>query len=151
MRLGVLIGETVVSSLLLRRLSKSHNQIMSTALQRLKLAVSMKPSRRAVALPNGDEFEFWSTPVTLAQRARAQKQAGNDDATSFALQLLVMLAQDENGQKMFGPGEVAELRNELPASVVESLMLQLLQDADGPEDEEFSPKPSRTSSAKTAS
>jgi hypothetical protein len=125
---------------------------MSTALQRLKLAVSMKPCRRAVALPNGDEFEFWSTPVTLAQRARAQKMAGNDDATSFALQLLVMLAQDENGQKMFGPGEVAELRNELPASVVESLMLQLLQDADPAEEvEEQSPKPSRSSSAKTAS
>jgi hypothetical protein len=123
---------------------------MGTALQRLKLAVSMKPARRAVTLPNGDEFEFWSAPVTLAQRARAQKQAGNDDATSFALQLLVMVAQDENGQKLFGPGEVAELRNELPASVVEGLMLQLLQDAEGPEDEEFSPKSSKTSSAKTA-
>jgi hypothetical protein len=123
---------------------------MGKALDRLKLAVSMKATRKAVTLPDGSEFEFWSAPVTLAQRARAQKQAGNDDATSFALQLLVMLAQDESGQKMFALGEVAELRNELPASVVESLMLQLLQDADGPDDEEFSPKSSKTSSAKTA-
>ena len=90
----------------------------------------MKATRRAVTLPDGSEFEYFSTPVTLAQRARAQKQAGNDDAVSFALQLLVMMAQDENGQKLFAPGEIAELRNELPASVVEALMLQLLQDAE---------------------
>ena len=84
------------------------------ALERLKASVTMKATRKAVTLPNGDEFEFFSPPITLAQRARAQKQAGNDDATSFALQLLVMIAQDENGQKLFSPGEVAELRNELP-------------------------------------
>ena len=106
------------------------------ALERLKASVAMKATRKTITLPNGDEFEFFSPPITLAQRARAQKLAGNDDATSFALQLLVMLAQDENGQKMFAPGEVAELRNELPASVVEGLMLQLLTDAEPEEGEE---------------
>ena len=99
------------------------------ALERLKASVAMKPTLRTVELPSGEEFTFFAPPITLAQRAKAQKLAGNDDATSFAIQLLVMLAQDENGQKLFAPGEVAELRNELPASVVESLMLQLLQDA----------------------
>jgi hypothetical protein len=109
---------------------------MGKALDRLKQAVSMKATRKAVTLPDGSEFEFYAAPVTLAQRARAQKQAGGDDATSFALQLLVMLAQDENGQKLFAPGEIAELRNELPAAVVEALMLQLLQDAEPEEDAE---------------
>ena len=109
---------------------------MSKALDRLKASVAMKATRRAVTLPDDSEFEFYSAPITLAQRARAQKQAGNDNATDFALQLLVMMAQDENGQKMFAPGEMAELRNELPASVVEALMLQLLQDAEPEEDEE---------------
>ena len=109
----------------------------------------MKATRKAVTLPNSEEFEFWSPPITLAQRARAQKLAGNDDATSFALQLLVMLAQDENGQKMFAPGEVAELRNELPASVVEGLMLQLLTDAEPEEgEEEMDMKSPRRSTAK---
>jgi hypothetical protein len=106
------------------------------ALERLKASVAMKATRRSVELPNGDEFSFFAPPITLAQRARAQKLAGNDDATSFAIQLLVMLAQDENGQKLFAPGEVAELRNELPASVVEGLMLQLLQDAEPMEEGE---------------
>ena len=119
------------------------------ALDRLKASVVMKATRRSVELPNGDEFEFYSKPVTLAQRARAQKQAGNDNATDFALQLLVMMAEDENGSKLFSAGEIAELRNELPASVVEALMLQLLQEAEAAEEEDASPKPSRTSSKKT--
>ena len=121
---------------------------MASALERLKAAVSMKPQRKAVELPDGSEFEFFSPPITLAQRARAQKQAGNDDAVSFALQLLVMVAQDENGQKLFAPGEVAGLRNELPASVVEALMLQLLQDAEGEDDEPLDMKSTDSRPAK---
>ena len=123
---------------------------MGSALDRLKKSVSMAASRRAVELPDGTEFEFFMTPLTLAERGRAQKQAKSDDATDFALQLLVAKATDENGMKMFSPGEVAELRNELPASVVEALMLQLLQEPEA-EEVESDPKPSRTSSRKTDS
>ena len=122
---------------------------MGSALDRLKKSVSMSATRRAVELPDGTEFEFFMTPLTLAERSRAQKQAKSDDATDFALQLLVAKATDENGMKMFSAGEVAELRNELPASVVEALMLQLLQE---PEEEvEVDPKPSSRNSAKTTS
>ena len=123
---------------------------MGSALDRLKKSVSMSATRRAVDLPDGTEFEFFMTPLTLAERGRAQKQAKSDDATDFALQLLVAKATDENGMKMFSPGEVAELRNELPASVVEALMLQLLQEPEA-EEVESDPKPSRTSSRKTDS
>ena len=123
---------------------------MGSALDRLKKSVSMASTRRAVELPDGSEFEFFMTPLTLAERSRAQKQAKSDDATDFALQLLVAKATDENGQKMFSPGEVAELRNELPASVVEALMLQLLQEPEA-EEVESDPKPSKTSSRKTDS
>ena len=121
---------------------------MSNALERLKKAVSMKPQRKAAELPDGSEFEFLSRPVTLAQRARAQKLAGNDNATDFALQLLVMLAEDENGQKLFDAGDIAELRNALPASVVESLMLQLLVEPEAAEDEALDMKSTRRSAAK---
>jgi hypothetical protein len=118
------------------------------ALDRLKASTSMKPTPRTVTLPNGDVFEFLSRPVTLAQRARAQKQAGNDSASDFALQLLVMLAEDENGQKLFDAGDIAELRNALPASVVESLMLQLISEPEGEEDEALDMKSTRRSAAK---
>ena len=123
---------------------------MSIGLERLKKAVSMKPQRKAVVLPNGTEFEYWAPPVTLAQRARAQKQAGNDDAVSSALHLLVMIAQDENGETLFNVGDLAELRNAYPAHVVEALMLQLLADDHG-EDEDLDPKPSQPTSKRTAS
>ena len=123
---------------------------MSTALERLKKSVSMKPQRKAVDLPDGSEFEYWMTPLTLAERSRAQKQAKSDDATDFALQLLVAKATDENGGRLFNAGDLAELRNALPAHVVEALMLQLLADVQG-EDEDLDPKPSQPTSKRTAS
>ena len=122
---------------------------MGSALDRLKKSVSMASTRRAVELPDGSEFEFWMTPLTLAERGRAQKQAKSDDATDFALQLLVAKAVDKNGQKLFSAGEVAELRNELPASVVEALMLQLLAEPEAAEEEVVDPKPSSRTSGKT--
>ena len=131
--------------------SESYDQLsMSTALERLKKSVSMKPQRKAVELPDGSEFEYWMTPLTLAERSRAQKQAKSDDATDFALQLLVAKAIDEHGQRLFNVGDLAELRNALPASVVEALMLQLLAEDQG-EDEDLNPKPSQPTSKRTAS
>ena len=118
------------------------------ALDQLKAAVSMKPQRKTIELPNGEEFEYWMTPLTLAERARAQKQVKSDDATEFALQLLVSKAKDENGQPMFAPGEVAELRNALPANVVEALMLQLLADEPKEDDEELDMKSDEGTAAK---
>ena len=81
------------------------------------------------------------TPLTLAERTRAQKQAKSDDATDFALQLLVSKAKDENSRPLFNVGEIAELRNALPASVVEALMLQLIGEVEE-EEEEFDMKSS---------
>ena len=123
------------------------------ALDRLKSAVSMAPQRKAVTLPDGSEFEWWMSPLTLAQRAKAQKLAGSDDATAFALQLLVMVAKDESGQSLFVPAELAELRNAIPAKIVDEMLLAMLdaQQKDEPEeDEEFDPKPSERPSRKTA-
>ena len=114
---------------------------MGKALDQLKKSVSMSAQRRAVELPDGSEFEFWMTPLTLAERTRAQKQAKSDDATDFALQLLVSKAKNENGMPLFSAGEIAELRNALPASVVEALMLQLIGEPEE-EEEEFDMKSS---------
>ena len=111
----------------------------------------MASAKKAVELPDGTPFEFWMTPLTIAERTRAQKDARSDDATDFALQLLVSKALDQNGQRLFSPGEVAELRNELPASVVEALMLQMLAEAEVEEDVDADPKPSRAASATTTS
>ena len=113
---------------------------MGKALDRMKKAVSMKPQRRATELPDGSELEWFMTPLTLAERARAQKQAKTDDASDFALQLLVSKAKDQNGIPMFNAGDIAELRNELPASLVEALMLQLIAEEQQEEEEEVTSK-----------
>lgn len=111
----------------------------------------MEPKRKAVTLPDGSEFEFFSPPVTLAQRTRAQKLAGDDNASNLGLQLLVLMAQDENGQKMFSTGDLATLKNMLPAELVESMMLQVLGVNDDEEEIETDPKSSPRSSRKTDS
>jgi len=96
------------------------------ALDRLKKAANLTPVKRIVALSNGDEFVFWSTPLTMAERERAQKQANSDDANQYALQLLVNKATDENGQRMFKAGEIAELKNEVRDEDLQGLMVALI-------------------------
>ena len=110
----------------------------------------MKPQRKVAVLPNGTEYEFWMTPLTLAERNRAQKQAKSDDMNDVALLLLVAKATDENGGLLFNAADPAELRNRYPANVVEALMLQMLVDDQG-EDEDLDPKPSQPTSKRTAS
>lgn len=96
------------------------------ALDRLKKAANLTPVKRIVVLSNGDEFVFWSTPLTMAERERAQKQANSDDANQYALQLLVNKATDENGQRMFKAGELAELKNEVRDEDLQALMVALI-------------------------
>lgn len=96
------------------------------ALDRLKKAANLVPIKRIVTLSNGDEFEFWSTPLTMAEREKAQKQAKGDDATQFALQLLVAKAQDENGQRLFAQGQIAELKNDVRDEDLQALMVALI-------------------------
>ena len=121
---------------------------MGTALARLKKSINMKPQRRSVELPDGGEFEFYMTPLTLAERGRAQKQAKTDDATDFAMQLLVTKAKDENGMPLFNQGEIAELRNDFPASLVEALMLELIAEPEEEEVVDESPKSSNSGAEK---
>ena len=124
---------------------------MTRAIDRLKAAVNMAPSRKSVMLPDGSEFAWWMAPLTLAQRARAQKSAGSDDAMAFALQLLVMVAKDESGQPLFVAGDMAELRNALPSALVDEILLTLLkQDEEEEADEEdATPLPSKGRTKKT--
>ena len=68
---------------------------MASALDRLKQAANLKPVLKVVTLHDGSEFEFWRTPLTMAERERAQKASKGDDG-AFALQLFLMKAMDSN-------------------------------------------------------
>jgi len=106
------------------------------ALDRLKKAANLTPVKKLVKLADGSEFEFYCTPLTMAERERAQKNAGSEEATAFAMQLLVQKAMDENGEKLFRPGEIAELKNEVRDADLQTLMLAVItNDNDVTEDE----------------
>ena len=110
---------------------------MASALERLKKAANLQPVKKVVTLSDGTEFEFWRSPLTMAERERAQKTA-KDDTNAFALQLLLMKAQDEDGNRMFSGGQAAELKNEVRDADLQALMLAVISEDEV--DEDFDPK-----------
>ena len=98
------------------------------AIDRLRKAANLEPVKKTVDLSDGSVFEMWVTPLTMAERERAQKQAKSDDANAFALQLLITKALDESGAKLFSPGEVDVLKNEVKDKDLQALMLAILTD-----------------------
>ena len=69
------------------------------AIDRLKKAANLEATKKEVELTDGTVFEMWVSPLTMAERERAQKGAKSDDANEFALRLLMTKAQDENGSR----------------------------------------------------
>ena len=98
------------------------------AIDRLKKAANLEAVKRSVELSDGSEFEMWVTPLTMAEREKAQKRAGSDDANAFALQLLINKAKHENGEALFLAGEIDVLKNEVKDKDLQSLMLAVLSD-----------------------
>ena len=97
-----------------------------SALDRLKKAANLEPVKKEVTLSDGSVFEMYVTPLTMAERERAQKQARSDDAIAFALQLLIAKAQDVDGRKLFNAGEIDVLKNEVKDVDLQNLMLAVI-------------------------
>ena len=103
------------------------------AIDRLRKAANLEPVKREVELSDGTIFEMYVTPLTMAERERAQRNAKSDDANAFALQLLLAKAQDANGQKLFNAGEIDVLKNEVKDKDLQALMLGVLTDDEAAE------------------
>lgn len=97
-------------------------------LERLRKAANLEPTKKEVKLSDGSIFEMWVTPLTMAERERAQKQAKSDDATAFAIQLLINKACDDTGARMFKAAELDVLKNEVKDKDLQALMLAILTD-----------------------
>lgn len=95
-------------------------------IDRLKRAANLVRMRKVIILNNGDEFEFFHTPLTAAERERATKDAKTDDTNAFVLQLLVNKALDENGQRMFTAGDISELKHAVRDEDLQKLELAIL-------------------------
>jgi hypothetical protein len=104
------------------------------AIDRLRKAANLDPTKKVVKLSDGTTFEMWVTPLTMAERERAQRQAKSDDAGAFALQLLISKALDDNGKKLFAPGEIDILKNEVKDKDLQSLMLAILSEDENAEE-----------------
>ena len=102
-------------------------------IDKLKKAARLDPVKKEITLEGGDVVVMWVTPLTAAERERAKKDARSDDPNAFALQLLVRKAKDEKGVPLFNQGEIADLKNAVRDSDLQSLMLAVLG---GEEDEE---------------
>ena len=104
------------------------------AIDRLRKAANLEATRKEVTLSDGTVFEMWVTPLTLAEKERAQKMARSDDDNEFSLRLLLTKAQDENGEKLFQAGEIDVLKNEVRDSDLQKLMLTILKEEEEPLD-----------------
>jgi hypothetical protein len=104
------------------------------AIDRLKKAANLEPTRKEVELSDGTVFEMWVAPLTMAERERAQKGAKSNDANEFALRLLISKAQDESGQRLFAMGEIDVLKNEVRDADLQTLMLAVISDEEEPLD-----------------
>ena len=103
----------------------------------------MELKRYAVLCPDGTEFEYWSTPLTIAQRARCEKLAGpKADEVDQAVHIFIAKAKEEDGTPMFTVADFQELRRDLPQSVLAKLMVHLVNpDAtDNDDEEDLDPK-----------
>ena len=66
-------------------------------------------------------------PLTIAERESIQKKTGSDDATDFALNLMIQKALDKEGARLFQDGDRAALRREVEAAVLQDLQLAMIQ------------------------
>ena len=96
-----------------------------SALDRLRKAANLEPRKREVTLSDGSVFEMYVTPLTMAERDRAQRLS-KDDNNNFALQLLMTKALDETGRRLFNSGEIDVLKNEVKDSDLQKLMLAVI-------------------------
>ena len=106
-----------------------------SALDRLRKAANLEPKKKEVELSDGSIFEMYVSPLTMAERDRAQRLS-KDDNNNFALQLLMTKALDETGRKLFNAGEIDVLKNEVKDSDLQKLMLAVITE----EEEMIDPK-----------
>ena len=106
-----------------------------SALDRLRKAENLEPIKKEIKLSDGSIFEMYVSPLTMAERDRAQRLS-KDDNNNFALQLLMTKALDETGRRLFNSGEIDVLKNEVKDSDLQKLMLAVITE----EEEMIDPK-----------
>ena len=97
------------------------------AIDILAKAANFTPIKQEVVFADGTEFTFYAAPMTAAERERAQKEAKSDTTSDFAMQLLIMKALDENGERIFKAGDIPRLKNDVEDEEVQKMILCVLK------------------------
>ncbi|ADD94263.1 hypothetical protein [uncultured phage MedDCM-OCT-S04-C231] len=79
-------------------------------------------------IKDGEEvvLEVYWHPLTIAERESIQKKSNSDDASDFALSMMIEKSLDADGKRLFQDGEKAQLRNAVDASVLQDIQLAML-------------------------
>jgi hypothetical protein len=111
------------------------------AIDKLRKAANFEPVRQTVKLDDDSELSFYVTPLTAAEREKAQRNSKTDSANDYALQLLVLKAKDENGDALFKSGDIPVLKQEVPDEILQTMILKVLRPNE--EDDDIDLKSSR--------
>ena len=115
---------------------------MERAIDKLCKAFSVD-ERSSYSVKSGSEvvLKLYWTPLTIADRDRINRtlqalKTADDGGMSFAVQMLIEKAEDENGKKLFQSGDHAKLVNRLPMAVVIDIMakMQGLEEVEEPDE-----------------
>ena len=71
-------------------------------------------------------LEVYWHPLTIAERESIQKNVDSEDASDFALGMMIRKALDAEGKRLFQDGEKAVLKNSGEAAVLQEIQLAML-------------------------
>jgi hypothetical protein len=71
-------------------------------------------------------LEVYWHPLTIAERESIQKNVDSEDASDFALGMMIRKALDAEGKRLFQDGEKAVLKNSVEAEVLQEIQLAML-------------------------
>ena len=104
--------------------------VPTRAIDILRAASSLKRLRKDVTLSSGEMFTLYHTPLTAAEREKANKEVG-DDGNGFGMYLLINKACHENGERMFHNGDIPYLKHEMRDEDLQKLMVAVLRNDEG--------------------
>jgi len=110
---------------------------MTKAIELLKGSFGVSQLYQHNVLKNGETIltVYWH-PLTIAERESIQKKSSTDDASEFALTLMIDKALDANGKRLFSDGDKASLRREVEAAVLQDIQLAMIESGTDKEVEE---------------
>lgn len=105
------------------------------AIDILKRAANLEPVKKTIVLSDGmTEFTMYCTPLVAAERDKARKNAKSEDASTFALHLLILKAKDESGQPLFAIGDIPGLKHDIPDEDLQKMIGAVIGDDDSDAD-----------------